>query len=347
EIFAEVLGVERVGIDEHFWGGGGNGWWAIRCVGRVGANGGIELPIRMMFESPTVAELALRLREAAEGRPPLVRQERPAQLPLSHAQQRLWFIDQLEGSSTEYNMPQALRLYGDLDVEALSRAIQTIVDRHESLRTHFIAIDGQPAQIIEPQLKMELPVEDLSMLAEADQQERVSAAMRDQQDEPFNLSSGPVLRVKLLRLGEQEYLLLQTFHHIVSDGWSMGVFNEELKLLYEAYSEGRDNPLGALRVQYADFALWQRQWLDQGALDGGMKYWREQVAGIPERLELPADRPRPTMQSFAADAQSIGLNAERLAELKQLSQERQASLYMTLLSGFAVLLGRYSGQDDI
>src|SRR5262249_19820067 len=150
-----------------------------------------------------------------------------------------------------------------------------------------------------------------------------------------------------LKLSEREHILLENFHHIVSDGWSQGVFNRELQVLYEAYHEGGENPLEPLSVQYADFALWQREWLDQGALDSGLQYWREPVAEIPERLELPADRPRPTMQTFDADIHNIRLNAERLAELKRLGQDRQASLYMTLLGGFAVLMSRYSGQDDI
>src|SRR5262249_53577818 len=266
---------------------------------------------------------------------------------LSYAQQRLWFIDQLGGSSTEYNMPLALQLRGELDVEALGRAIQTIVDRHESLRTRFMEVDGRPVQIIEPRLLIWLPLDDLSQFDEAEQRRRVAAAVQREEEEPFDLRNGPVLRVKLLKLGEREHILLETFHHIVSDGWSQGVFNRELQVLYEAYREGGENPLEPLSVQYADFTLWQREWLDQGAVDAGVQYWREQLAGIPERLELPADRPRPVIQTFAADFHSIRLNAEKLAELKQLGQEHQASLYMTLLSGFAVLMSRYSGQDDI
>src|SRR5262249_1555713 len=303
--------------------------------------------IHTLFENQTVAELALRLREATQGRPPLVRQQRPGQLPLSYAQQRLWFIDQLGGSSAEYNMPLALRLKGELDVEALERAIQTIVDGHGSLRTNFTDVDGQRVQIIEPYLEIELPLDDLSQLDEVEQRRQVAAAARREEEQPFDLRTGPVLRVRLLKLGEQEHILLETFHHIVSDGWSQGVFNRELKVLYEAYREGGDSPLAPLGVQYADFTLWQRDWLDQGALDAGLEYWRERLAGIPERLELPADRPRPAVRTLVADMHSIRLNAERLAELKQLSQEHQASLYMTLLSCFGVLLGRYSGQDDI
>ena len=165
--------------------------------------------------------------------------------------------------------------------------------------------------------------------------------------QPFDLGRGPVLRMRLLKLGEQEHVLLRTMHHIVSDGWSQGVFNRELTILYEAYREGRENPLKALAVQYADFAMWQRSWLEGGALDEGLKYWKEQLAGIPERLELPTDRARPAVQTFGAEVWQGGCRAELVAGLKRVSRESQATLYMTLLAAFGVLLSRYSGQDDI
>src|SRR5262249_25021336 len=201
EIFGDVLGLERVGIDENFFELGGHSLMATRLASRVRARLGIELQIRYLFESPTVAELALRLREATKGRPPLVRGQRPEQLPLSYAQQRLWFIDQLQGSGDENNMRLGMGLYGELAVGAPGRAIQSIVERHESLRTHFITIDGQPVQIIEPHLQIELPLDDLSQLDEAERQQRVAAAIRREEEEPFDLKSGPVLRVRLLKLG--------------------------------------------------------------------------------------------------------------------------------------------------
>src|SRR5262249_2234679 len=326
---------------------GGRSRGRARPARRARANGGMELPSRTLLEPPGVAGRARGRREPPEGRPPLMRAQRPAQLPLSYAQQRLWFIDRLQGSSTEYNMAQALRLQGELDVDALGRAIQSIVERHESLRTRFIEIDGRPLQVIEPKLEIGLPVEDLSRLDEAGQQERVTAEIWREEQEPFDLGRGPVLRVKLLKLGQRDHILLQNFHHIVSDGWSQGVFNQELKLLYEAYSEGADNPLEPLGVQYADFTLWQRQWLDEAALGREMDYWKRQLAGIPERLELPADRPRSPIQTFDAQICSRRFDPDRLAELKRLGQEHQASLFMTPLGGFAVLMNRYIGQDDI
>ena len=346
-LYAEVLGVERVGIDDDFFALGGHSLMATRLVSRVRAMLGVELPIRTLFESPKIGQLSARLRDVQPGRPRLERQQRPKRMPLSHSQQRLWFIDRLEGTSTEYNVTEALRLRGELQLEALERAVNTIVERHESLRTHFEEVDGEPAQVIEPELRIEVPIEDFSGLPEEEAKERVMAAVRQERDEPFDMGRGPLLRMKLLKLGEQDHILLRTMHHIVSDGWSEGVFNREFTILYEAYCQRRENPLKPLEVQYADFALWQRSWLESGAMDEGLGYWKEQLAGIPERLELPTDRSRPAVQTFEAEACHVMLSAEQAAKLKQVSRENQATLYMTLLAAFGVLLARYSGQDDI
>ena len=283
-----------------------------------------------------------------KGLPPLRQEGRPTRIPLSYAQQRLWFLDRLEGCrSTEYNMPEALRLRGELDVSALERAVNTIVARHESLRTHFAEVDGEPLQVIDTKLRFELPVEDLSSLGEEHQQQRIEASAREEAAAPFDLSRGPVLRMRLLKLGPLEHILLRTFHHIASDGWSEGIFSRELSALYAAFCEGRENPLPPLPIQYADFALWQRRCLADGALDQGLAYWKQQLAGIPARLELPADHPRPAVQSFAARVHRATLSEELTTALKRVSQQQQATLYMTLLAAFAVLLSRYTGQDDI
>ena len=346
-LFREVLGVERVGLDDNFFELGGHSLSATRLVSRIRGTLGVEIAIRMLFESPSVAKLSGRIRDGGKVRPGLEREARGDRLVLSHAQQRLWFIDRLERTSTEYNMPGALRLRGEPDVEALERAINTIVERHESLRTHFAEVEGEPVQVIEAERRIAIPVEDLSGWEEGARQERVKAAMREEREKAFDLSCGPVLRVRLLKLGEQEHILLRTMHHIVSDGWSMGVFNREFMVLYEAYREGRENPLKPLSVQYADFAIWQRRWLEEGGLESGLGYWKEQLAEIPEEMGLPLDRPRRAMQTFAGEACWLVLPAEQVAGLKRLSQENQATSYMTLLAGFAVLLSRYSGQEDI
>ena len=274
--------------------------------------------------------------------------QRPRNLPLSYAQQRLWFVDRLErGTSTQYNVLAGHRLRGPLDRGALERAINMIVERHESLRTHFEETGGGPVQVIEPVLRIPLAVEDLSELGEAEQQKRIADAMRLERKRAFDLASGPLLRTKLLKVGEQEHILLRAMHHIVSDGWSQAVLNRELLVLYEAYREGRGNPLKPLPVQYADFALWQRERLEGGALEEGLAYWKNQLEGMPERLELPTDRPRPAVQTFEAEVCETSLSAELSEALRRLSRENQATQYMTLLAAFAVLLSRYSGQDDI
>jgi pristinamycin I synthase 3 and 4 len=346
-IFADVLALERVGAEDDFFALGGHSLLATRLVSQVRMSFGVELPLRALFESPTVRRLAEHLRNAEKVRAPLVREHRPERLPLSYAQRRLWFIDQLEGGSAEYNMPQALRLRGELDLPALRRAIDTVVERHESLRTHFAQGGGEPVQIIEPPRPVDLPMEDMSGLSEETQRKKVLDAMRREWEQPFNLSTGPVLRMKLIKVGERDHILLRNFHHIVSDGWSQSVFNREFMLLYEAFQQGRENPLPPLSLQYADFALWQRKWLNEEALARDVEYWRKQLAGIPEQLQLPRDRPRQAMQTYKADYCSATISASQAAALKQLSQRHQSTLYMTLLSAFAVLLGRYSGQDDI
>lgn len=268
-------------------------------------------------------------------------------VPLSYAQRRLWFIDQLNGTSTEYNLTQPLRLRGELDRGALERTINAIVARHDSLRTRFAELDGEPMQIITPELRIAAPIKDLSALDEPAQQEAVEAALQHEAEEPFDLQRGPMLRIKLLKLGERDHILLRTFHHIVSDGRSTEVFNWEFGVLYEAFRQGRENPLEPLALQYADFTLWERNRLEGGAMRRGLDYWKEQLSGAPERLPLATDRPRPEQQTFAAELCSLTLPVDRLAKLKALAQANQATLYMTLLAGFTALLARYTGHHDI
>ena len=348
-LFAEVLNLERVGIDDNFFEIGGHSLLATLLVSRIRATLVVEIQPSALFEWPTVAELSPHLRKADRERNALVRQPRPERLPLSYAQQRLWFLDRLGGGSTEYNVPATLRLRGALDKAALEKAVQMIVARHESLRTHFEEVDGAPVQVIAKEVRMDLAVEDLTMLEleEDTQKEQVRAELAQQWREPFDLEQGPLLRVKLLKLGEEDHLLLRTIHHIVYDGWSEGVFNRELVGLYEAFRTGRENPLPELAVQYADFTLWQREWMQEEWLKGELGYWRQQLAGIPERLELCTDHPRPAVQTFKAELCHVKLNTETAGKLKQLSQSQQATLYMTLLAAFGVLLARYSGQEDI
>jgi amino acid adenylation domain-containing protein/non-ribosomal peptide synthase protein (TIGR01720 family) len=347
EIFAQILAVERLGIDDSFFVLGGHSLMATRLISRVRGTLGVELALRTLFESPTVAELSPRLHPGNSLRIPLVRHVRPDRLPLSYAQQRLWFIDQLEQTSSEYNISEVWRLRGPLNREALERAVNTIVERHESLRTHFAANDDGPAQVILPDLHIALPLEDLSALDDAQKRAFALMTVSREREFPFDLSQGPLLRMKLLKLGEQDHILLRTVHHIVFDGWSQAVFNRELKILYEAFCQGQGNPLGPLPVQYADFALWQREWLDRKTLGEELNYWKQQLEGAPQFLELPQDRVRPVLQTFSGDMCIFSVPATQLMALKELAQSNQATLYMLLLSVFAILLERYTGQQDL
>ena len=280
-IFADVLALERVGAEDDFFALGGHSLLATRLVSQVRTSFGVELPLRTLFEAPTVRLLAEHVSNADKVRAPLVRQPRPERIPLSYAQRRLWFIDQLEGAAQSTTCRRRSGCRGQLNLQALQRAIDTIVERHESLRTHFAQVEGEPVQIIEPPRPFELPLEDLSGFARKSNANRALEIMRREWEEPFNLATGPVLRMKLIRVSERDHVLLRNFHHIVSDGWSQSVFNREFMLLYEAFQQGRENPLRPLAIQYADFALWQRKWLDEDALARDVDYWKKQLQGDP------------------------------------------------------------------
>ncbi|HEU4561892.1 MAG TPA: amino acid adenylation domain-containing protein, partial [Longimicrobium sp.] len=296
-IWAELLWLEQVGVHDHFFELGGHSLLAIQVVSRIREVFAVELPLRVLFEGPTVAEVAGRVEEMRRAGlpllPPVVPVERTGALPLSFAQERLWFIDRLDPGSTVYNMALPLRLRGTPDVGALERALGEIVRRHEALRTTFADVDGSPVQVITPFGGFVLPVEDLSDLSQADREAAVRRRAGEEAARPFDLSAGPLFRAALLRLGEEDHVLLPSMHHIVSDGWSLGVLSREFSTLYEAYREGRESPLPELGVQYADYAVWQREQLEGEVLDRRLSYWRERLAGAPELLELPADRPRP------------------------------------------------------
>jgi Condensation domain/TubC N-terminal docking domain len=281
-------------------------------------------------------------------RPPLRPRSVPPRLPLSFAQQRLWLIDQVQrGSSTEYNIPSALRLRGALDHRTLQRTIDTIVERHDSLRTRFGVVDGEPIQIIEPYLRVPIPVEDLSALDAAGQDAVVHAAIQQEWQQPFDLAHGPVLRVRLLELGDRDHVLIRSLHHIVSDGWSGAIFDREFVALYEAFQAGRPNPLPPLPVQYGDFTLWQQEMLDERTVQNGLDYWRDKLAGIPDDLALPTDRPRPAAATYAADMCGGPLNPALAASLAGFARSNQATVFMVLVAALASLLERYTGQHDV
>jgi amino acid adenylation domain-containing protein len=350
-IWAEVLRLERVGVEESFFELGGHSLLATRVVSRVRELFGVELPLRALLEGPTVAEMAGRVDDARRAElpvlPPVVPVERTGPLPLSFAQERLWFLDRLEPGSATYNIPVAWRLAGALDERALERSLGEILRRHESLRTVFAEADGSPVQVVAPFAGFGLPVEDLSGLGEADREAAVRRRSGEEARQPFDLSAGPPFRAALLRLGAEDHVLLLSMHHIVSDGWSMGVLFRELSALYAAFRDGGESPLAELPVQYADYAVWQREQLEGEVLDRQLAYWRERLADAPELLELPTDRPRPPVQTYRGAFAPVNLSPELLERLQALGRSEGATLYMTLLGAFGVLLSKYSGSDDI
>ncbi|NPC46572.1 non-ribosomal peptide synthase/polyketide synthase, partial [Corallococcus exiguus] len=349
-LFAEVLRVERVGIQDDFFALGGHSLLATQLVSRVRAAFGVELPLRGFFEAPTVEALAAKF-DSAHGSghylPPLRPVAHEGAVPLSFAQQRLWFLDQLTPGDASYNIPTALRLTGRVDVESLRRAFEALVARHDSLRTTFQEHQGQATQHIHAPGAWALPLMDVSSLPEAQREAEARRRVAEDARQPFRLEHGPLLRTALVRLGEDEHLLLVTMHHIVSDGWSMGVLVRELVTFYAAFTQGTAPALSPLPVQYADFAAWQRQWLQGETLDAQLRYWKQQLAGAPAALELLTDHPRPSIQSHAGAALTVQLPPETTQALKALARREGATPFMVLLAGFQLLLSRYAGQDDV
>src|SRR5262249_53445130 len=278
---------------------------------------------------------------------PLLPVSRDKDLPLSFAQQRLWFLDQLEPESTAYHVPWVLRLRGPLNVSALEESLGEIVKRHEALRTRFSMAAGEPVQIICPQLNLKLQIVDLSDRAESEREDEARKQADEEVRQRFNLTQGPLLRVTLLRLADQDHVLVLILHHIVADGWSMAVLQRELSILYQAFSSAQPSPLPDLPIQYADFAVWQRQWLQGEVLESQLSYWKKQLEGAPAVLNLPMDRPRPPLQSFRGARRSLELSKGLTRDLKNLSRQNDVTLFMTLLAAFQTLLYRYTGQEDV
>ena len=352
-IWAQVLKLDRVGVHDNFFALGGHSLLATQVMSRVRRSLGVELPLRSIFEAPTIAQFAERVEPTLNSRnrralPPITKCAKRDRLPLSFAQQRLWFLDQMEeGGSPFYNMPRVVRMRGQLDVGALHRALNKIVERHESLRTTFAIEGSAPYQVIASQLELPLPVIDLTGLPEAQREQRALELAAEEAQRAFNLSKGPVMRAQVLRLEPQDHILFWTMHHIVSDRWSMGVVAEELAAHYTAFVKGGISPLPELTIQYADFAVWQRQWLQGEVLQNQLDYWKKQLSGAPSLLTLPTDQARPPQLSVRGGTQSVLLSREFIEELTSFSQREGATLFMTLLSVFQILLWRYSGQEDV
>jgi amino acid adenylation domain-containing protein len=342
-LFSEVLGVERIGIRDNFFELGGHSLLATQLTARARVALGKEVEVRHLFEAPTVEKLAERLTVlgADEGR--LERVERNRPIPASFAQERLWFLAELEPDSAFYNVPAAYRLRGALDTASLARAFDALVERHESLRTTFEGVAGQAMQRIHPPRHGCLRLEAAHGLGD----EQIRAAAMAEAETPFDLATGPLLRARLLGRSEDDNVLLVTLHHAIADGWSVGVMIRELLALYQAFSRREANPLAPLAVQYADYATWQRRWLDGERSERPLAFWTAHLAGAKAALELPADRPRPAVQSYRGAVVEFELGVDLTESLGKLASDGDATLFMVLLAAFGVFLGRHAGQTDV
>jgi len=352
EIWRELLPVERVGIYDNFFEIGGHSLLATQFISRIRDVFGIELPLRTLFEAPTIAAMMLKIEQARRQAlgpqtPPLTPAPRDQELPLSFAQQRLWFLDQLMPDSPFYNIPAAMRLRGSLNIPVFERTINEIVRRHESLRTIFKAQEGKPQQIILPEIKVELPVIDLTSLEENKREHEIRRLIKEDALKPFKLDSGPLFRTKLLIAGADEYIIIFNMHHIISDGWSTNVLMQEMAAIYQAFEQNQPSPLPELPIQYADFAVWQRSWLKDEILAEQLNYWKETVGFNPPALELPTDFPRPAVQTFNGAVHQSRFSRDLSQSLIHLGQKNGATLFMTLSAAFQAFLQRYSGQDEI
>ena len=358
-IWGETLGCKQVGIHDNFFELGGHSLLAMRLVSRISSACRAEVNIRTLFEMPTVAGLAS-----------LIHQQRMEALPsqeadsiaeeiaalsaraqpgpsLSFAQERLWFLDKFQPGSVVYSIPHGLRLTGELEVPVLLRSLSEIVRRHQALRTRFKEVGGQSYPVVEPMAALEMPFVDLSSLPEERREAETVRLCRQEAQVPFDLRQDLLLRAKLFRLAAADHVLFFNLHHIASDGWSMGLLVCELRTLYQAFIEGRPSPLEELPIQYADYAVRQREWLQGEVLDKQLSYWKKQLEGAPALLELPADRARPAIQSYRGALLLYDLPQSLSSGLAELSRGEGVSLFMTLLAAFQTLLQRYTARDDI
>ena len=345
----EVLGVERVSRRDHFFALGGHSLLATQLVTRVSERVGRKVPLRLVFEAPRLGEQARGIEgvlrgEGGERMPEIGTVGRSQALPLSFAQQRVWFLDQLEPGSSAYNLPLAVRLTGKLEIEVLERSVREIVQRHEILRTVFDEQQGELVQVILPRGGSELIYEDLRGMREKEAQARLR--VQQQAERPFDLRHGPLVRIALLQLDEQEHILLLTLHHIIADGWSLSIFLREITRCYEAFTQSKPVLLPPMPIQYADFAVWQRGWLQGKVLEEQLTYWRRQLHGAVA-VELPTDHPRLAMQGSRGARYSFTIPTDLRDALINLGHEEKVTLFMTLLTAFQILLYRYTGQEDI
>lgn len=358
-VWEQVLGVSPVGVEDNFFELGGHSLVATQVVSRLRNVFQVEIPLREVFENPTVAGLSslieTNLREGAGLAQPVIdplpriqASDLPVAPPrLSFSQQRLWFLDQLAPGNLFYNLPLAVEIGGALDTSALRRTINEILARHAILRTNFQAVGGVPVQVIHPAQPLDLPVTDLSSLPETEARARARQFAQEEARKSFDLQKDSLVRARLFRLSDDRHVFLLTMHHIVSDGWSMGVFIREVAVLYASFANGKPSPLPPLRIQYFDYAEWQREWLQGEQLDRQVNYWKKQLANAPRLLELPTDHPRPAVQSSRGATLAFRFPAELNRRVNELCRQEGVTLFMAYLAAFQILLSRYSGQEDI
>jgi Condensation domain/Phosphopantetheine attachment site len=324
---------------------------ATQLVSRLREAFAVQISLRQLFEGPTIAELAQRIEEAGQtasqlSAPPMLPVSRDERLPLSFAQQRLWFVDQLNPGSASYNVPLAVRFNGALSPEILEQTLTEIVRRHEILRTRFVSEKGHAYQAILPAEPVTVPLVDLSDLEPDEQQRIADGLIAEEENQSFDLSTGKLFRAVLIKLGTEEFIFSMTMHHIISDAWSQGVLMREFQSLYTAFKEGVDSQLPELELQYADFAVWQRNWLQGEVLDHHQSYWRQKLSGL-KRLELPTDYPRLANRTPQGQSIAFSLPEELSTQIKDLTQREGVTLFMTLIAAFQLVLGKTAGQQDV
>ncbi len=352
DIWRDLLKIDQIGVHDNFFELGGHSLLATQVVARLRPLSSTTLSLRTFFDTPTIAELSATI-QASDSLPagsigvPLCPQKQEGPLPLSFAQQRLWFLEQWEPGNFAYLLPYAWSLTGPLQISALEASLTALVARHESLRTSITLVDGQPGQIIAPCSPITLAFQDLTAFSTARREEHVQSSIHNEQRQPFDLTSGPLWRGQLLCLGPEEHIFLLTFHHLITDGWSMGLFFQELQTLYNAQAMSQSVFLPPNTLDYRDFAIWQRQWLKGEELERQLTYWRAELADAPTSLDLPTDFQRPLQVSYQGKHLSFSLPAPLIQALSVLSRQEGVTLFMTLLAAFQVLLFRYTGQQEI
>jgi hypothetical protein len=349
QIWTEVLNLDRVSRNDNFFALGGHSLLAVRLMNRI-TTIGVQLPLSSIFASPTLSSFAESASRCMDKdiitHSTIEPIPREGDLPISSSQQRMWFITQMDGTSETYHLPMAIRLRGDLNRDAWERALNTLYTRHESLRSVFVAADGQPqVRLLPANSGMPITWEDIRDSSNTESQ--VGRICAEETMRPFDLVRGPLIRVLMIQLDNHEYVSMVTQHHIVSDGWSSAIFNRELSILYSAYCNGESDPLRPLSIQYPDYAAWHKKWLSGDRLDTLAGYWKTALTDAPVLLDLPTDRPRPPQQSFTGDSIPISLDSHLTRALKQLCQDHGVTLYMAILAAWSCVLSRMSGQDDI